>query len=56
MFNIWVYLTFAYLHTWKIVGMKTFAPSLLSTLHNKKFKLAQLDLVQTHHVRSQAPK
>ncbi len=26
-----------------------------SILHNKKFKLAQLDLIQTHHVKSQAP-
>jgi hypothetical protein len=26
-----------------------------SILHNKRLKLAQLDLIQTHHARSQAP-
>jgi len=26
-----------------------------SILHNKRLKLTQLDLIQTHHVRSQAP-
>jgi hypothetical protein len=26
-----------------------------SILHNKRFKLVQLDLIQTHHGRSQAP-
>jgi hypothetical protein len=31
MFNIWIYLVFAYHHKWKIVGEQTFAPSVLPT-------------------------
>ncbi len=50
MFNIWVYLTFAYLHTWKIVGMKTFAPSLLPTQLCTTKNSSQLNQIQFKHI------